>query len=641
MSARRFGWLLLGLTACGGDAGPPGVEAIYGPVAGAPLTPYPSNRLTIAAETPTGLRLALGASGASDLLLDPGLEETVIELDAMDGFSTTGGVVVSFDGPIDTRTLAPREGEGEAIRDASEFARSDSPIVLIDVDPASPDRGRAVGIVARWWEQTADEYWPVSDYTLVVQPAVPLRPKTRYLLAVTDGLRARDGGPVRRSAATEALLAGGDGAYGDEVRAGLGDLAAFGISADRVRLATSFTTASIHDEMIAISELVRGLPPPALLEPFTVETPLADDGRVRFRAVYEAPELRRPLPDGRFVFENGAPVVQDTVGLEVFAAFSDAMTSEPRTVVIYGHGLGGDKDGCWGTAQRLAELNAAVFSIDSPHHGSRAEGSAGTAIFRFFGIDADDSSFVIGRARDNFRQMAADQLGLVRLITSLSELDVLPPGAPDGIPDLDTSRILYIGHSFGAVQGPTILALAPEIRHAVWNVGGANLMMLLRDSGTFSLLVNALKPPSTPDGALGRFFAVSQAIVDPGDPINYARFGTLEAFPTVAPFQPRDVLLQEVIGDTIVPNSTTRALARAAGLTLVDAIEPASGLALAEAPLVDNLGGATGAMSQFDRVEGDAIATHGELIFSPEGRAQYVQFFLSALAGAATVEPPY
>lgn len=640
---RRGLWgLVWVLAACGGDAplGPPGVTALYGPVAGAPLTPYPSNRLTEVAATPTGLRLALAESGARDLLLDPGLEETVRELDAMDGFSTSGGVVVSFDGPIDTRTLAPRDGETDPIRDASELARSDSPLILIDVDPASPDRGRAYGLVARWWEQEADAFWTTSDYTLVAQPAVPLRPQTRYLFVVTDALRARDGGPVHRAPATEALLAGDEGSYGDEVRAALGDLAAFGVAPDRIRLATTFTTASIHDEMAAVADLVRGLPPPALVEPFTVETPLAADGRVRFRAVFEAPELRQPLPDGRFVFSDGVPIVQETVGLEVYAAFSDAMTSEPRTVVIYGHGLGGDKDGSWGTAARLADLNAAVFAIDSPHHGSRGEGAA-TGIFRFFGIDTTDSSFVIGRARDNFRQMAADQLGLVRLIASLAELDVLPPGAPDGVPDLDTSRILYIGHSFGAVQGPTVLALAPEIRHAVLNVGGANLMMLLRDSGTFSILVDALKPPSTPDGALGRFFAVSQAIVDPGDPINYARYGALEAFPGVSGWLPRDILLQEVIGDTIVPNSTTRALARAAGLALVDPLEPVSGLDTAVAALSGNLDGATGALSQFDRVDGDTVATHGELIFSEEGRAQYVTFFLSALAGAAVVAPPY
>ena len=337
------------------------------------------------------------------------------------------------------------------------------------------------------------------------------------------------------------------------------------------------------------------------------------------------------------------PVEQESVGLEVFLAFADGAVSGPRPVVLYAHGLGGDKDGSWGTAERLAELGAAVFAIDSPEHGSRSDdpGSEIASVFGFFGIDAETQTFDIGRARDNFRQMASDQLELVRFVSSLGDLDLLPPGAPDGVPDLDVSRLGYIGHSFGSVQGPTIFALAPEIRQAVWNVGGDGLMMLLRDSNTFSILVDALRPAGTPDGAVARFFATTQAIVDPGDPINFARFGTEAALPGVTGWLPRDVLLQEVIEDGIVPNSTSEALARAAGLVLCDPLVPISGLPTARAPLSGNLpSGATGVIYQFDRIHGGMPATHGELIFAPEAQAQYVEFFASGRAAEhATVAP--
>jgi hypothetical protein len=60
-----------------------------------------------------------------------------------------------------------------------------------------------------------------------------------------------------------------------------------------------------------------------------------------------------------------------------------------------------------------------------------------------------------------------------------------------------------------------------------------------------------------------------------------------------------------VIDDGIVPNSTSEALARAAGLVLVDPIRPISGLKTAAAPLAGNLpGGATGVIAQFDRMMG-------------------------------------
>jgi hypothetical protein len=236
--------------------------------------------------------------------------------------------------------------------------------------------------------------------------------------------------------------------------------------------------------------------------------------------------------------------------------------------------------------------------------------------------------------------MGSDQLELVRLIESLSTLDILPEGAPDGVPDLDTSRILYIGHSFGSVQGPMVLAMSPEIGAAVWNVGGDDLTMLLRDSNTFSILVNGLKPPGVSDGALARFFAVAQGIIDPGDPINFARFAGLE--PWDSSWHPRDVLLQEVVDDAIVPNSTSENLARAAGFANVAELRHVSGLPSLPAPATGNLPtGATGAMSQFDKIDGGTTATHGELLFSPEAQAQYVAFFESALANEhATVVAP-
>jgi hypothetical protein len=239
--------------------------------------------------------------------------------------------------------------------------------------------------------------------------------------------------------------------------------------------------------------------------------------------------------------------------------------------------------------------------------------------------------------------MTSDQLELVRFIATLGDLDLLPPGAPDGQPDLDVSRLLYIGHSFGSVQGPAICALAPEIQASVWNVGGDGLMMMLRDSSLFSLMVDGLRPPGTPDGALGRFFATAQALVDPGDPLNYARFCALTATPGVGGWTPRDMLLQEVIDDSIVPNSTSEALARAAGMTLVNPIRPISGLGSGEAPLSGNLpGGATAGIAQFDTMNGGDKAEHGELIFSPEARAHYVEFLRTALSnGHATVTPPY
>ena len=44
------------------------------------------------------------------------------------------------------------------------------------------------------------------------------------------------------------------------------------------------------------------------------------------------------------MIEGGKPVVQKKVGLEVFLSFADGTQSGPRPLVIFAHGLGGDKD---------------------------------------------------------------------------------------------------------------------------------------------------------------------------------------------------------------------------------------------------------------------------------------------------------
>ena len=131
---------------------------------------------------------------------------------------------------------------------------------------------------------------------------------------------------------------------------------------------------------------------------------------------------------------------------------------------------------------------------------------------------------------------------------------------------------------------------------------------------------------------------MTQAILDPGDPANYARFATLEPMKGVASWRPKDVLIQEVKDDRIVPNTSTEILARALGLVQVGpTTHDVPGMTRVPGPLTGNLpGGATGGLVQFEMANG-TTAAHGDLIFSPEAKKQYVEFFRTALAGRAWV----
>lgn len=636
--------------ACGTTpAGPPPVVAEYQSHGGHVFTAYPSDRFAVAdPSSPTGIRVQIDAQAKDDLLVAK-FPQTLTQLDALDGFSTVGGVVATFSGPLDVRGIAvdPKADPPDPtpLRDASDYTRPGAPFYLVDSDPKSPERGTLVGLVPQYSSQEPDLDY-AADYTVLAQPARPLRPATRYLFAATNALHGKDGASVVPSAETTALLGSASTAYASAVADGLGLLREkVGLRKESVVLATSFTTGSVTRDMFGMASRARTQPPPAVVEPWSVERPMDSSGRVRFRVRIDVPDYRY-ASDGTWHDENGAPKEDRRVSLEVFLAFSDGKTSGKRPVVIYQHGLGGDKGGTLGVAGDLADLGCAVVGIDAPEHGSRApNGSTDTFVWlsSFLGMDLAAGTFDITRARDNFRQTASDQLELVRFLGSLGTLDLLPIGAPDGVPDLDVSKLLYVGQSLGSVQGATIFAIAPEISHAVWTVGGAGLTMLLRDSGVFGLVFKGLLPPGTSTGELTRFFAALQAIIDPGDAANYARYAASQPPPGVAGWAPRDVLLQESIPDGVVSNASTETLARALGLVNQNALVAISGLPSQSGAITGNFpGGATGVLAQFDKINGTSPSSHGELIGSPEAKKQSLGFFVSGLAnGHATVPPAY
>lgn len=642
MRARPYVLACLALVHCGGSdegpaspgpttSGPPPTTVEYGPQESTRLTPFPSNRYAKAdSGTRTGLRVNISTATTGDPFAAT-FGATGAQMNELDGFSVAGGVSFHTSRALDPASLVVT---GEA------STKPGSPVLLVDVDPASPEKGKARPVLVKYVETEPDSITP-EDFCVVVQPQTPLRVRTRYAFVTTRAVKDKSGKPVEATQASRALLDGKEpGAYGDLVTAALPDVVALGVAKGELTSATVFTTGSVHEVLLETAKTRRAAPPPELVSfaPATDDKTSKDPKRVRFVGKFKSPEYRKPAPDGKWTLDGDVGKIQSEPELELFLDVSDKDAKGKRPIVIYGHGLGGDKDGAWGTAERLADLGGAVLAIDSPFHGSRKPSKDSFPVTDFFGIDVPTATFDLGKARDNFRQMAMDQLELVRLLPKLGELDVLPLGAPDGEPDFDVSRVVYIGHSFGSVQGPGVFALAPEIRAAVWNVGGDGLTTLMRDSGTFGLLVSSFRPKGTTDGDVARFFVMTQGIMDSGDPLNFARFANLEAPPGVEGWSPRSFLIQEVINDGIVPNSSTELLARAAGATQVGpAVVPIDGLPQASAPYVG--APATGAVFQFAMADGQK-ASHGELIFTKDAQKQYVPFLADALAGKTPTVVP-
>lgn len=263
-------------------------------------------------------------------------------------------------------------------------------------------------------------------------------------------------------------------------------------------------------------------------------------------------------------------------------------------VVVFMHGLGGDRTNAVPIADTYAAQGFVVVAIDQVLHGITNTsnplyaGPQNPAYGLFYGPGTSERTFNVdylnnvtgapgpdgqidpsGRSvitialsaplvgRDGWRQTGSD---LITLVKSLGDLDL------DGIPggDIDTSRLHYAGISLGGIVGPA--CVCSEMNSYYLNVPGGPLPTILRTSPSFAPAVeaalragNALLAPGT--SLYAQFFREAQAAFDAGDPSNYVR--------QLA--QDRPVLFSKVVGDTVVPNATTDFLIAAAGATKVSA----------------------------------------------------------------------
>ncbi len=643
-----------------GDAAPPlafcegPVEAVFAPANGLAL-PFPSDRFTTADPgTPTGLRVAFspGNSAAEPMFtLYPYLQG---QLNALDGFGTTAGVVFGFSAEIGSVTTV--DGKSVVTAPASlgggpgATLTPDAAIVLVGVQEGSPDYARAIPLLVDYVSSVAVD--GAGQHYVIAEPAVPLRPKTTYAAALTRRLTDASGACVAPSADTRDLVSGRDAARFGR----LGELApkavevlrqaGFVTNAGDLSALTVFTTQSIEEEIVAaVTQILAASADasPRVVEGSVVVTPGSAGVALEVRGRY--PANRYLGADGVFVVVDGRPVVQGVDELEFLLTIPEetAENPPPFPLVIHAHGLTGDKEEDMGMKRAQARAGFATIAIDAVMHGSRAL-PTGLDVTNFFGIDLDDGSFQMPRTRDNFRQTYLDMVTLGELATALATSDFLPAGAPDGVPELAAAPLYLTGHSLGGSMAGGVAALTPRVVIANLCAGGGGVLNILLRSQLFGTFVTALKPKDSTVADVHRFFPVLQTLVERGDPANYARLLTAEPLVELGA-TPRHVLYQEVVGDTYVPNITNELLGRALGLAHVrPVVHEVFGLAPADEPLaLNHPNGVTAGFFQFDLQNGGtepAVHTH---IFADEvAQEQWIHFFATYRdSGRPEIEDPY
>jgi len=241
-------------------------------------------------------------------------------------------------------------------------------------------------------------------------------------------------------------------------------------------------------------------------------------------------------------------------------------------VVIFTHGLGGNRTNLLATADSLAAAGFASIGIDGVLHGITPQDTALAALYientpwadvaneRTFNVDyVDNLTGAFGPDglvdpsgahalnllshltwRDNLRQSEIDN-SILAVTIPFIDID------GDTLPDFDGSTVNYAGISAGAITGTVFTAIEPTISNSFLSVGMGGLSRGAEASQTFGPPIRASLAslgvlPGTATYEL--FFTALQTVLDSADPINWAAEAS----------RLRNVLVHEVIGDTVVPN---------------------------------------------------------------------------------------
>lgn len=349
-------------------------------------------------------------------------------------------------------------------------------------------------------------------------------------------------------------------------------------------------------------------------------------------------QLPNPLPGGNSLqgaWDNPyTPNPQGELVLEtIIVVPAGTPPANGWPTVLFSHGLTSSKESVFAIAGRLAASGFATVAIDTAAHGSRAvrisraeaQGcigrcftQAGTATattcdtvaqcgaMETCGSATAMPGFVppspttasqcyapflspdLGATRDAIRQTVLDQLRVINAIKACTSASACAGAVLDG------TKIYYTGFSLGGFIGPVTAAMSPDVKATVINAGGVGWADFLENTETLAircLLVDGLIDAGIlvgtkwDGGTTGlcttdawkmqpgfqTFAATGRWVLDPADGANFA-----------FKLAPKHLLIQEIVGDTVIPNLTTNNLAALVGMaSMVKPGDPFNGQASA------------------------------------------------------------
>ncbi len=564
-----------------------------------------------------------------------------------------------------------------------------APLFLVDIDPASPERG-AFFPVSTHRPAAGARLVPPDVLAVRVRPGFVLRASTRYALVVRRTLTVPPLGTELSFEATKGTEPRSDPrleALRREMLPVHEALAALGIPGDQVAMVVPLRTHDPRAFTATLLEHAASLT--GALAPHIAEArwdpsldQLQGPGAYRvLRGIYCTPNYQADLAQSPFL-EGGGAINRDTAGRPVLVPVPTAVTRPacgpllptrfvlsvplqpaPATgypLVVSAHGTGGKAESFLGDADFAgwaARQGIAVVSTDQPIHGAGTEaprpGSTARVsigLLSLLGVNLPLEPNMLfynplnpAASRDNLRQATVDAAVLGRLFAGLDMARLnLPPGPRgDAPPRLRAGGFQLAGHSQGSQSLAVLGALDPMVTGVVLSGSGGDTRYGIlgnREFARFKGVVEALI--GVAPGELDEYhplLALVQAMSDAIDPQSYALLYR-EPLPGRGP---RSVLHVEGLNDGYNPNASAEALAVALRATplapLPRAVPGLALLGITPMPQVPPraLGGrATIALAQLAPTKGE----DGHfVIYSEPGAGPLISQFFGAVAAG---QPP-
>ncbi|MDR2011614.1 MAG: hypothetical protein LBQ20_00925 [Rhodanobacter sp.] len=580
-------------------------------------------------------------SGTTDLTLnipvnDPNdYADPLVALNTLDGFSTSAPWSLTF-----STRIAPASVVGGASVRLFEVTLSgpggavvavnrelQSPQEFVATLSPSDSRGETLAIVLTTPLKQLTSYMAVVTRGVTNVLGIPTYPSPIYHLAQSSS-------PLCVNGKSKLLILSASQACRLEplrqlVNAQEAAARSAGVAADSIVMSWVATTQSITPTFTALENIIQqapaatthlaatdmtlgdlgtGLPPIADIYigtidlPYYLTAPGPNDCIVTTRGASPCPPLTSfwhaapgayvpPFdqagldPTSTFVtYANPIPVPTSTQTVPLLMTIPNAASGQTKPasgwpLVIFQHGITGDRTDMLAIAGTLAAQGFAVVAMDLPLHGVTDRTNQfyiGNTPFAALG--ARERTFDIGlisllqsnasgsnrwidpsgihfitltsllTSRDNLREAEADLLTLSHAVSGMHYTSGT---------DFDTAKVSFVGHSLGSIAGTVFLGIDPNVHVGVINVAGGGIAHLLEASQSFGPLIKfslalACLLPGTPN--YNAFVVATQTVVDSSDPINW---------PVNSPLlSSKSLLLQEVIGDgsanssdQVIPNS--------------------------------------------------------------------------------------